>query len=122
MNYRKRIPHHEAISFLIADKEGAIARVEAAPEGVDVALTQDGTLAVGNSFQSEQMAHLDRVPAEGDLVYRPQERMTAWYDDHKGQIGLNTARRLCSDHEIGLCVTGRPGLSPLARFTLRLLS
>ncbi len=36
VDYLKRIPHHEAISYLIADKEGRIDRVEVAPEGVDV--------------------------------------------------------------------------------------
>jgi hypothetical protein len=36
----------------IADKEGRIARVEAAPEGVDVALTQDGMLAANTNWVS----------------------------------------------------------------------
>lgn len=52
MDYLERIPHYEAVSFLIADKEGHIARVEAAPEGVDAALTQDGMLAAISLIQS----------------------------------------------------------------------
>jgi hypothetical protein len=112
VDYLKRIPHREAISFLIADREGRIARVEAAPEGVDVALTQDGMLAAINLIQSEGMQHLDRVPAEGELVYRHKARITAWYDDHKGQIDLDAAKRLCSDHEIGLCDHGEARSEP----------
>jgi len=112
VDYLKRIPHHEASSFLIADKEGRIARVEAAPEGVDAVFADDGILSASNMFESEQMQHLDRVPDEGNLVYRHKARITAWYDDHKGQIDLDTAKRLCSDHEIGLCDHGETRSEP----------
>lgn len=113
VDYLRRIPHHEGISYLLADKEGRIACVEAAPEGVDVACTQDGMLAAVNFFQSEQLAHLDRVPDEGNIVYRHKARITAWYDAHKGQIDLDAAKRLCSDHEIGLCDHGETRSEPL---------
>jgi len=106
VDYLKRIPHHEGISYLVADKEGCIARVEGAPEGVDVALAKDGMLAAINLFQSQQMAHLERTPGKGNIVHRHKKRITAWYDAHKGQIDLDAAKRLCSDHEIGLCDHG----------------
>jgi predicted choloylglycine hydrolase len=106
VDYLKRIPHHEGISYLVADKTGCIARVEAAPEGVDVAFTKDGMLAAINLFQSEGMHHLDRVPDEGKLVYRHSKRIPAWYDAHKGRIDVDAAKKLCSDHEIGLCDHG----------------
>jgi isopenicillin-N N-acyltransferase-like protein len=112
VDYLKRIPHHEAISFLIADKEGRIARVEAAPEGVDAVFANDGILSAINLFQSEQMAHLDRVPDEGNLVYRHKARIAAWYDNNKGQVDLDAAKRLCSDHEIGLCDHGETRSEP----------
>ncbi len=112
VDYLKRIPHHEAVSFLIADKQGQIARVEAAPEGVEVALTQDGMLAAVNLIQSEGMQHLERIAEEGYIVYRHQERIAAWYDDHKGQIDLDAAKGLCSDHEIGLCDHGETRSEP----------
>jgi hypothetical protein len=112
VNYLKRIPHYEAVSFLIADKEGRIARVEAAPEGVKVALTQDGMLAAINSIQSEGMQHLERIAEEGQIVHRHKERIDAWYDDRKGRIDLDAAKRLCSDHEIGLCDHGETRSEP----------
>jgi predicted choloylglycine hydrolase len=111
-DYLKRIPHHEAISFLIADKEGRIARVEAAPEGVDVAFADDGMLAAINLFQSQQMAHLEHTPGRENIVHRHKKRITAWYDDHKGQIDLDAAKRLCGDHEIGLCDHGEGRSEP----------
>ena len=112
VDYLKRIPHHEAMSFLIADKEGRIARVEAAPEGVAAVLADDGILSAINMFESEQMQHLDRVPDEEYLVARHKKRITAWYDDSKGEIDLNAAERLCSDHEIGLCDHGETKSEP----------
>jgi predicted choloylglycine hydrolase len=112
VDYLKRIPHHEAMSFLIADKEGRIARVEAAPEGVAVVFADDGILSAINMFESEQMQHLERVPDEEYLVHRHKKRIKAWYDDSRGEIDLNAAKRLCSDHEIGLCDHGETKSEP----------
>jgi predicted choloylglycine hydrolase len=112
VEYLMRIPHHEGISYLVADKTGSIARVEAAPEGVEVALTKDGMLAAINLFQSQQMAHLESAPGKENLVYRHRQRIPAWYDAHKGQIDLDAAKKLCSDHEIGLCDHGEGRSEP----------
>jgi predicted choloylglycine hydrolase len=112
VDYLKRIPHHEAISFLIADKEGWIARVEAAPEGVDAVIADDGMLSAINMFQSEQLRHLEHIPEEGYIVHRHKKRIKAWYDDSRGEIDLNAAKRLCSDHEIGLCDHGETRSEP----------
>ena len=112
VDYLKRIPHHEAMSFLIADKEGRIARVEAAPEGVAAVFADDGILSAINMFESEQMQHLERVPDEEYLVDRHKKRIKAWYDDSRGEIDLNAAKRLCSDHEIGLCDHGETKSEP----------
>lgn len=114
VDYLTRIPHHEGISYLVADREGCIARVEAAPEGVNVAFTKDGMLAAINLFQSPEMGGLDLEHTLGkeNIVYRHRKRIPAWYDDHKGQIDLDAAKRLCSDHEIGLCDHGEGRSEP----------
>jgi predicted choloylglycine hydrolase len=108
VDFLKRIPHHEGISYLVADKTGCIARVEAAPEGVDVATTKEGMLAAINLFQSQEMAGLDleHTLSKENIVYRHRKRIPAWYDAHKGRIDLDAAKRLCSDHQIGLCDHG----------------
>jgi predicted choloylglycine hydrolase len=112
VDYLRRIPHYDASSFLIADKEGRIARVETTPEGVGVALTQEGMLAAINLIQSAEMQHLERIAEEGHIVYRHKARIAAWYDNNKGQIDLDAAKRLCSDHEIGLCDHGETRSEP----------
>ncbi|MGD8474007.1 MAG: C45 family autoproteolytic acyltransferase/hydrolase [Anaerolineae bacterium] len=112
VDYLKRVPHHEAVSFLIADKEGRLARVEVAPEGVDAVSANDGMLSAINMFQSDKMQYLERIAEEGYIVYRHRARIAAWYDDQKGQIDLDAAKRLCSDHEIGLCDHGETRSEP----------
>jgi predicted choloylglycine hydrolase len=112
VDYLKRIPHHEGISYLVADKHGCIARVEAAPEGVDVALAKDDMLAAINLFQSQQMARLEHTPGKENIVYRHKKRIIAWYNTNEGQIDLDAAKRLCSDHEIGLCDHGETRSEP----------
>jgi len=114
VEYLKRIPHHEGISYLVADKAGCIARVEAAPEGVDVAMARDGMLAAINQYQSPEMAGRDLEHALGkeNLVNRHKKRILAWYEAHKGQIDLDAAKKLCSDHEIGLCDHGEGRSEP----------
>jgi len=106
VDYLQRIPHHEGISYLLADKEGCIARVEAAPERVEVAFSRDGMLAAINLFQSPGMAQLECAPGREHLVHRHRQRIAAWYDDHQGRVDLAAAQRLCRDHGIGLCDHG----------------
>jgi hypothetical protein len=104
VDFLTRIPHHEAISYLVADKSGCIARVEAAPEGVDVAMTRHGMLAAINLYQSEKMASLDLEdgPPKDYLVHRHRKRIPAWYEAHRGRIDLDAAQKSCSDPEIGV--------------------
>ena len=112
VDYLQRVPHLEAMSLLIADKAGRIARVEAAPEGVAAALADDGLLSAINLFESEEMQHLDRVPDEEYLVRRHKKRIQAWYDENRGEIDVHAAKRLLSDHEIGLCDHGETKSEP----------
>lgn len=103
--YMKSIPHQEGIAYLIADASGRIARVEAAPEGVDVQLTCDGMLATVNTFQSEAMASHDRVP-DGDTIHAYLSRIQAWYEANAGSVSAKSVMEFCSDHESGICDHG----------------
>ena len=112
VDYLKRIPHHEGVSYLAADKTGCIARVEAAPERGDVAMARDGMLAAINLFQSPEMGGLEHTLGKENLVHRHKKRILAWYEAHKGQIDLDLAKKLCSNHEIGLCDHGEGRSEP----------
>jgi predicted choloylglycine hydrolase len=70
VDFLERIPHHEAMSFLVTDREGRIARIDAAPEGVAVVWVDDGIPSAFNMFESEQMQHLAHVPDQEFLFDR----------------------------------------------------
>jgi predicted choloylglycine hydrolase len=107
VKYLKKIPHQEGIAYLLADKSGRIARVEAAPEDIDVEITDDGMLATINTFQSTAMTQYDQVPAN-NIVFSYQRRIQDWHEANKGQIDLPAIKALCSGHENGLCDHGQP--------------
>jgi len=111
VEFMKRIPHMEGCAYLLADKSGLVSRVEVAPDGVEATITDDGMLATVNMFQSEAMSPLDRVPdAAAHWVYGFQERITAWYEAHRGTIDLERAIAFASDHDAGICNHGEPNV------------
>jgi len=107
VEYMRRIPHQEGIAYLLADASGLVARVEAAPEGVDVAMTDDGMLSTVNMFQSAAMAPYDRVPNPGNVIFEYRRRIEAWYDADRGAIDLGKTIAFASDHDAGICDHGK---------------
>ncbi len=105
VDFMKRIPHMEGIAYLLADKSGLIARVEAAPEGVEVAISGDGALYTVNLFQAPSMESLNRVP-EDDVSHAYRRRIDAWIEEHKGRIDSPSTMAFCSDHDQGICDHG----------------
>ena len=110
VGFMKRIPHMEACAYLLADKNGLVARVEVAPEGVDVAASDDGMLATVNMLQSEAMSPLNRVPDAANWVYGFQKRINAWYEANRGTIDLEKTIAFSSNHDAGICNHGEPNV------------
>jgi len=110
VGFLKRIPHMEAVAYLLADRSGLVARVEAAPEGVEATITDNGMLATVNMFQSEAMAPYDRVPDEDDWVVDFQRCIHAWYQQNRGMIDLEAVIAFASDHDTGICNHGEPNV------------
>jgi len=109
VEFIKRVPHMEGIAYLLADKSGLVARVEAAPEGIDVELSDNGMLATVNRFQSEALSPYDQ-PDGQDWVFEFERRVEAWCQANHGTIDLDEAIRFASDHDAGLCNHGEPGV------------
>jgi len=110
VEFMKRIPHMEGCAYLLADKSGRVARVEVAPEGVDVTMTDDGMLATVNMFQSEALSPYDRLTDEEDWVPEFKRRIEAWFEAKRGTIDLDEAIRFASDHDAGICNHGEPNV------------
>jgi len=111
VEFIKSVPHMEGIAYLLADKSGLVARVEAAPgESVDVTLTGGGMLATVNRFQSEALSPYDRISDDEAWVPEFQRRIEAWYEANRGAIDLDEAIRFASDHDFGICNHGEPNV------------
>ena len=105
--FMRSVPHMEACAYLLADQSGLIARVEVAPEGVDVALTDDDMLATVNMFQSQKLSSHDRVPGEDNCIFAYQKRIDIWFKANQGNIALEKAMAFARDHDAGLCDHGQ---------------
>ncbi len=98
----ERIPHVEAIGYLIGDKTGQIARVDASPKGSASEFTEDGIGIVCNFFTLDKTRDLDRMP-ENDRAYTYYKRIKQWFEKHRGKISLQQIKALCRDHDNGIC-------------------
>jgi predicted choloylglycine hydrolase len=112
VEFMRRVPHLEGVAYLLADKSGHVARVEACPEGVDVEETEQGMLATVNMFQSEAMSGHDRVPDGRDLIPESKRRIEAWYEANQGAIDLDKAIHFASDCDVGICDHGEYSAEP----------
>ena len=110
VEFLKRISHMEGVAYLLADKTGLIARVEAAPEAVEIAVTDSGRLATVNRFQSETLSPHDRITEAEAWVSEFKRRIEAWYEANRGAIDLGEAIRFASDHDAGICNHGEPNV------------
>ncbi|NHJ14177.1 MAG: hypothetical protein EAX95_10905 [Candidatus Thorarchaeota archaeon] len=103
VDYLKRIPHTEAVAFLVADSAGTIARVEASPEKTTAAYLEEGIEVVTNFFRLEGTRELDKGWNRENIVYKHFNRTKDWYEKYKGNITLDKAKEFCSDPANGIC-------------------
>jgi predicted choloylglycine hydrolase len=107
VEYLRRIPHTEAVAFLVADKFGTIARVEAASEKTEARYLEEGIEVVTNVFVLDGMKHLDKGLPENSHTYAYCERLEEWFEANKGKITLERVKAICSDPENGVCQTSK---------------
>ena len=105
IDYLKAISHQEGMAYLVADKEGRVARIEVAPEGIDVVETDQGMVSTVNTFQATSLRPYDNMP-ENDICHEYKQRIARWYEAGKGHIDVGLAKQLCSDHVDGICEHG----------------
>lgn len=112
--FLESIPHVRNVNFLVADAAGDVAGatgdvavVEAGPEAVATTRPDDGFVAATNQFASTRMreyqsvAHQPeaRVPADCPR-YRT---LTEWFEDRRGDIGLDDLQTATGDPDAGAC-------------------
>jgi predicted choloylglycine hydrolase len=100
--YLERIPHAHACAYLVADKRGVIARVDASPQRCASEFFEYGIGIVCNFFTHPTMQKLDTMP-KNDRAYTYHKRITQWFEKHRGNITLRQIEALCQDHDNGIC-------------------
>jgi predicted choloylglycine hydrolase len=95
--------HVAANNYLLADKEGNMAVVEACAEKVRVRRPEDGFIVCTNHFVHDEMVDME------DQQERPSDsvlRYTTIYgalEENVERIDIKTAQRILSDHTGGVC-------------------
>ena len=107
VDYLTRIPHTEAMAFLVADKSGTIARVEAASEKTEARYLEEGIDVVTNIFVLDGMKHLDSGLPKDSHTYAYCDRLQEWFEANNGNITLEDVKAICSDPEKGVCQTSK---------------
>lgn len=103
VEYLTKIPHTEAVSFLIMDKSGTIARIEATSEKTEAEYIEEGIGVATNVFLMEGMKHLDQGLPEDNIVHVFRKRLERWFEDNKDKITFEDVKGICSDPENGVC-------------------
>ncbi|MFW9870603.1 MAG: C45 family autoproteolytic acyltransferase/hydrolase [Candidatus Thorarchaeota archaeon] len=105
VEYLAEVPHTEAVTFLVLDKSGSIARIEVTPEKTCAEYLEEGFGVAGNVFVMKEMLHLDKGLPESDPTHVYIERLGNWFEERKGTITVEDVRTICSSPEQGICQT-----------------
>lgn len=98
----ERVPHARNTNFLLADATGAIAVVEASPDGVTTTVP-DGAGVATNHFRSPAMAVHE---PDDDGRSNSEARLAAlhdWVDAATAPIQLSGLQRALADPDTGVC-------------------
>ena len=86
ISYMRQIPHVRANNYLVADSQGDMACIQAAPKRVEVVKPVDGLVIATNHFQTPEMQAFevpDRIPPSS----LPRlEHIRTWFKKRKGKI------------------------------------
>ena len=95
--------HVTANNYLLADKEGNVAVVEACAEKVRIRRTKDDFIVCTNHFVHDEMVDMEdqkERPSDSVLRYTTIDKAL---EENVGKIDIETAQRILSDHTGGVC-------------------
>ncbi len=105
VDFLEEIPLSESNIYLLADRSGVSARVEASPDKIITTYAQDEFLIATNHFQSEEMKRLEVeiTEANAHTTITRLEGITNWYNNHKKPITIDSVKNILRNHEYGVC-------------------
>ncbi|MFX0206927.1 MAG: C45 family autoproteolytic acyltransferase/hydrolase [Candidatus Hodarchaeota archaeon] len=103
--FLEEAPISEGSIYVIADKYGVNARVEATPDKVFTTYAQDEFLIATNHFQSKEMQQLEIeiTEANAHTTITRLEGITHWYSTQKKPVTIDSIKSILRDHEHGVC-------------------
>jgi predicted choloylglycine hydrolase len=101
--FLEQIPHARNTNFLIADREGDIAIVEASPEAVTTTYPTDGFGAATNHFVSESMAVYEPTDEDRSDSETRLRQLESWFEKSSTQIEIGEVQRVLADPEEDVC-------------------
>lgn len=97
-----RIPHQWAHNFLLADRNGKLARVETSPKKSTVHRS-DEFIATTNHYHNNGMKKFEDQNFDFSNTHRRYNNVEAWYINKKHNISIKEITALLSSHENGVC-------------------
>ena len=103
VSFLKKIPHVRAHTFLIADKENNLARVETSDDEVAVTYAENGFIVTTNHYQAPQLKKYtdDKLIPENSIIRL--NKVHKWFENQNDLIDLEYIKLVLNDHEKGVC-------------------
>jgi predicted choloylglycine hydrolase len=98
----KEIPHQWAHNFLIADREGLLARVETAPEKTMVAYSEE-FIATTNHYLDSEMRKLEDPAFDFSNTHTRYQKLEEWYKRNRNHVNVDTVKTVLRGHGDGVC-------------------
>ena len=105
VDFLTRVKFLTANNYLVADKNGVMAVVEACPAGVKVRRPEngDGFIAATNHFVHPEMKHFEEIAKRDPDSEIRYNSILKSLREVRGRVTANIAKRILSDHEGRVC-------------------
>lgn len=103
VQYFEKIPHICGHNYLIADKEGIIARIETAGDEVVVTYSENGFMAVTNHYETESLHKYEFLNFKFSNSHERLKKIQIWYKKKNFKVSIDDIMEVLSSHDKGVC-------------------
>ena len=106
VDFMERIPHVRGNNYLVIDKNGKMALIQACPEKVVVLGPEDGLVVATNHFQSSEMQVFEDKPGIPASTVNRYEFIKDWLRKQAGKVDMKQAQQVLKgrhDNGAGVC-------------------
>lgn len=103
VNFLQNVSYVRSDNYLLVDKEGDMAVVEASPRKIRVRRPEEGAIVATNHFVHYEMKEEEDVNNRPPTSLQRYQRIKSLLKEAKGKLDFNLARCILSDHEGLVC-------------------